>query len=85
MEHYKVVDELGRGTWGVVHKAIQQGTGRVVAIKVCDILVHRDQSLGCALSRYPGQALAARMPNILGEVSIRLLKPSFAFANHAWH
>jgi cyclin-dependent kinase 7 len=33
MENYKVERPLGQGTWGVVHMAIQKGTGRVVAIK----------------------------------------------------
>ena len=33
MERYKVIGELGRGTWGVVHEAEQKGTGRIVAIK----------------------------------------------------
>jgi cyclin-dependent kinase 7 len=33
MDHYKVIGELGRGTWGVVHEATQISTGRIVAIK----------------------------------------------------
>lgn len=33
MENYKVIEALGQGTWGVVHKAEQKGTGRIVAIK----------------------------------------------------
>lgn len=33
MENYKVLSALGQGTWGVVHKAEQKGTGRIVAIK----------------------------------------------------
>lgn len=33
MENYTVTKELGRGTWGVVHGAVQKGTGRMVAIK----------------------------------------------------
>ena len=33
MENYKVLEALGKGTWGVVHKAEQKGTGRIVAIK----------------------------------------------------
>ena len=33
MENYTVQKALGQGTWGVVHMAIQKGTGRVVAIK----------------------------------------------------
>ena len=33
MENYRVLGALGSGTWGVVHKAEQNRTGRVVAIK----------------------------------------------------
>lgn len=33
MENYKVLSALGQGTWGVVHKAEQKLSGRVVAIK----------------------------------------------------
>jgi cyclin-dependent kinase 7 len=33
MENYTVEKALGQGTWGVVHMAIQKGTGRTVAIK----------------------------------------------------
>ena len=33
MENYRVVKELGSGTFGVVHMAEQKGTGRIVAIK----------------------------------------------------
>eukprot|EP00814_Leptocylindrus_danicus_P007676 CAMPEP_0116004070 /NCGR_PEP_ID=MMETSP0321-20121206/397_1 /TAXON_ID=163516 /ORGANISM="Leptocylindrus danicus var. danicus, Strain B650" /LENGTH=244 /DNA_ID=CAMNT_0003472329 /DNA_START=23 /DNA_END=754 /DNA_ORIENTATION=- len=33
MENYNVQGALGKGTWGVVHKAEQKGTGRIVAIK----------------------------------------------------
>ena len=33
MENYRVLGALGSGTWGVVHSAEQNGTGRKVAIK----------------------------------------------------
>ncbi len=33
MDQYKVVKELGKGTWGIVHMAEQKATGRIVAIK----------------------------------------------------
>lgn len=33
MENYNVQGALGKGTWGVVHKAEQKVTGRIVAIK----------------------------------------------------
>nr|GFA39383.1 cyclin-dependent kinase F-4-like [Tanacetum cinerariifolium] len=33
MEKYKCMEEVGRGTFGVVHKAIDKETGEVVAVK----------------------------------------------------
>jgi cyclin-dependent kinase 7 len=33
MEHYKILKNLGSGTWGVVKQAQQKSTGRIVAIK----------------------------------------------------
>jgi len=33
MDKYTLIEEAGRGTWGVVHKAKQKATGRIVAIK----------------------------------------------------
>jgi len=33
MENYKILKDLGQGTWGVVKMAEQKGTGRMVAIK----------------------------------------------------
>ncbi len=33
MENYKVINDLGQGTWGIVKKAEQKATGRIVAIK----------------------------------------------------
>lgn len=32
-EHYQVLEELGRGSFGVVYKAIEKATGETVAIK----------------------------------------------------
>jgi len=31
--HYQVLEELGRGSFGVVYKAIEKATGETVAIK----------------------------------------------------
>lgn len=31
--HYQVLEELGRGSFGVVYKGIEKATGEVVAVK----------------------------------------------------
>ncbi|CAM1508300.1 Fc.00g051480.m01.CDS01 [Cosmosporella sp. VM-42] len=36
-EHYQVLEELGRGSFGVVYKGIEKATGEVVAIKHIDL------------------------------------------------
>ncbi|KAM0324069.1 hypothetical protein ACHAQA_008258 [Verticillium albo-atrum] len=36
-EHYQVLEELGRGSFGVVYKAIEKATGETVAIKHIDL------------------------------------------------
>ncbi|KAF5226963.1 hypothetical protein FAUST_12080, partial [Fusarium austroamericanum] len=36
-EHYQVLEELGRGSFGIVYKGIEKTTGETVAIKHIDL------------------------------------------------
>ncbi|PHH64957.1 hypothetical protein CDD81_3594 [Ophiocordyceps australis] len=42
-EHYQVLEELGRGSFGVVYKGIDKATGEIVAIKNIDLESSNDE------------------------------------------
>ncbi len=55
---YEILDEIGRGGFATVYRALDADLGRIVAVKVLDPLLSRDPAWG-ARFRQEARAVAA--------------------------
>jgi len=64
MERYQKIDKIGEGTYGIVHKAMNQETGQIVALKRIR-LESEDEGVPCTAIREISLLKELKHPNIV--------------------